>query len=157
MAPKSLLRHPAAVSPIEALVTGRFRRVLPDVGAGDPARTRRVLLCSGKIYFALVEARAKREAGDVAIVRLEQLYPMPEAELRAALAPYPDGTPLVWVQEEPWNMGGWFFLARHIPAPIRRRLPLSSVARPESASPATGSPGSHEIEQGRLLAEAFGS
>jgi 2-oxoglutarate dehydrogenase E1 component len=154
MSPKSLLRHKAAVSPLSALSSGSFHRVLPD-STTDAAGVRRILLCSGKIYYELADTREKQGAKDVAIVRLEQLYPMPESELAAALAPYADGTPLVWVQEEPWNMGGWFFLARHIPAKIRKRLPLTNVARPESASPATGSPGSHKIEQAQLMEQAF--
>ncbi|HEV8320080.1 MAG TPA: 2-oxoglutarate dehydrogenase E1 component [Myxococcota bacterium] len=157
MSPKSLLRHKAAVSSLDDLARGAFRRVQLDEGGGDPAQVTRVLLCSGKLYFELADERARRGAGaaHVAILRLPQMYPLPEAELARALAPYRDGTPLVWVQEEPWNMGAWFFLRGRLPASLTDRLPLRAVTRPESASPATGSQASHKIEQAGLIAEAF--
>ncbi len=154
MTPKSLLRHPRAVSSYDDL-GGTFQRVLGDRGA-DPQKVRRVLLCSGKVYYALLQRRAERRADDTAIVRLEQLYPYPQAELSEELSRYPRVEKLVWVQEEPWNMGAWFFLEAHEHA--RRGvspLPLSCVSRQQSASPATGHPKAHELEQERLLDEAF--
>jgi 2-oxoglutarate dehydrogenase E1 component len=122
----------------------------------DAASARRLILCSGKVYYDLVQAREEHDAHDVAIVRLEQLYPLRTAEVRETLAPYRDGLDLVWVQEEPWNMGGWFFISSRLPRMIEGRLPLRVVAREESASPATGSHASHLLEQRRLLDSAFG-
>ena len=155
MTPKSHLRSKDAVSPLEDLGEGTaFQRVIPDA-AVDPQRARKVLLCSGKIYYDLVAERAKRGADDVAVVRLEQLYPLSQSELTGVLAPYRDGTPLVWVQEDPWNMGGWYFLAARLPGLVGARLPLSCAARDESASPATGSAASHKLEHTRLMEAAF--
>jgi len=152
MTPKSFLR--VKESTIDDLANGSFQRVIPD-RAVDPKAARKVLLCSGKVYWDLHAARAKRGAMDVAIIRLEQLYPLSKAALAEALAPYPDGTPVVWVQEDPWNMGAWYFLAARLPGLLGARLPLSCVAREESASPATGSKASHDLEQLALLDEAL--
>ena len=116
---------------------------------------RRVLLCSGKVYYELAAARAEREADDIAIVRIEQLYPLPEDELQEVLAPYADGVEVRWVQEEPVNMGAWVFLRFRLGGRLFGRLPFRRVTRPESASPATGSAASHRLEQARLLDEAF--
>jgi 2-oxoglutarate dehydrogenase E1 component len=158
MSPKSMLR--TAFSPIEDFTNGTFKRVIGDTGVAgdktiDPKKVTRVIGCSGKVYYELEEARAKRGRSDVAIVRIEQLYPLSQTDLDAALAPYSEKTPFVWVQEEPWNMGAWYHLAARLPKMIGKR-PLSCVARDESASPATGSPASHKIEQARLIDEAFG-
>jgi 2-oxoglutarate dehydrogenase E1 component len=159
MSPKSMLR--TAFSKIEEFTSGGFQRVIADRGlaggeAIDPKKVTRVLLCSGKLFYELEEARAQKGRTDVAIVRLEQLYPLSEREIAAALAPYRATTPVVWVQEEPWNMGAWYFLAARLPKLLGSKRALSCVARDESASPATGSPASHKIEQARLIAEAFG-
>jgi 2-oxoglutarate dehydrogenase E1 component len=153
MTPKSMLRHPRATSSIEDLAQGRFHRVIGDAGHES---VERVLLCSGKIYYELEKRREELGRHDVAIVRLEQLYPFPEAELREALAPYPKGTPAVWVQEEPENMGAWRYLLAQLGTTISDRLPLSCVSRPASASTATGSARSHKREQEKLISEAFG-
>jgi 2-oxoglutarate dehydrogenase E1 component len=153
MAPKSLLRHKEAVSPLADFTSGRFQRVIPDTL--DPKMVKRVLLCSGKVYYDLADARRKLERKDIAIVRLEQLYPFND-ELDQALAPYAVGTPLLWVQEEPRNMGAWYFLNARLRDVVGNRLPLSVVARAESASPATGSTASHYLEQKMLVDEAFG-
>ena len=152
MTPKSFLR--AKESVVNDLVHGSFQRVIPDV-AVDPKAVRKVLLCSGKVYWDLHAARAERKAMDVAIIRLEQLYPLSRSELDAALAPYANGTPLFWVQEDPWNMGAWYFLCARLPGMLGGRFPLGCVAREESASPATGSHASHKLEQSRLLDEAL--
>jgi 2-oxoglutarate dehydrogenase E1 component len=152
MAPKSLLRHPRSVSPLEELAAGRFRRV---IGDGRTAGVRRVLACSGKVYYDLEAHREETGRDDVAIVRLEQLYPLPHAGLREALASYPDGTPVVWVQEEPENMGAWMFLRYHLGDRLLGRLPFSGVFRKASASPATGSHASHVYEQKHLIEKAF--
>ncbi|MCU0685782.1 MAG: 2-oxoglutarate dehydrogenase E1 component [Polyangiaceae bacterium] len=156
MTPKSYLRHPDATSTLEEIGRGTYRRVLPDVGPRDAEKVSRVLLCSGKVYYELAAARRERGADDVAIVRLEQLYPL-NHELTDALAPYKDGTPLVWVQEEPWNMGAWFYINARLPTMLGRRLPLHCVSRSETASPATGSAAAHKVEQQMLLDAAFAS
>jgi len=152
MTPKSLLRHPEAVSSYEAF-DGSFQKVLGDTTV-EPAKVRRVLLCTGKVYYDLARRRAEAGHADTAIVRLEQLYPFPEAELQAELKRYPRAESLVWVQEEPWNMGPWFFVKAREPL---GKLPISCVSRAESASPATGHPKAHELEQKKLLDEAFGA
>jgi len=108
------------------------------------------------VYFDLEAERAKRGTNDVAVVRLEQYYPLGDALLKV-LAPYREGTPVVWVQEEPRNMGAWYFLIARKAEFLGGRHPLSLVSRPESASPATGSHAAHEMEQKMLLDEAFGA
>jgi 2-oxoglutarate dehydrogenase E1 component len=112
------------------------------------------LLCSGKVYYDLAAERKRRESTDVAIVRLEQYYPLSEA-LPNALARYRAGTPVYWVQEEPRNMGPWYFINAHEHDVVGDRHPLTLVSRPESASPATGSSAAHAIEQRMLIDEAF--
>jgi 2-oxoglutarate dehydrogenase E1 component len=157
MTPKSLLRHPLATSTLDDLVSGEFKRVIPDDRSGDAAKTsgiKRVLLTSGKVFYDLHQARAERGRDDVAIVRLEQYYPLSGA-INEALAVYAAGTDLVWVQEEPSNMGAWYFLKAHLPDHLKGRFPLRVVSRAESASPATGSKASHELEQKMLVNAAF--
>ena len=149
--PKSMLRNKAAVSAVEDFTSGTFEPVLPDTTV-DPAGVRRVLLASGKVYWDLVARREKLDATDTAIVRVEQLYPLPEAQLRTALDAYPDA-PLVWVQEEPQNQGAWSFMAMNFAVEVGRTLRV--VARPASASPATGSTSAHKAEQEDLLTRAF--
>lgn len=154
MTPKSLLRHPRSSSAIEDLSGGGFRRIIPDSGAQGEG-TARVLLCSGKIFFELEEARERLGRKDVAILRVEQLYPLPEDVLHSALAPYPGGTPAIWVQEEPENMGAWRTLRARFGETLLGRLPFYGVSRPASASPATGSLSSHRLEQERVIMRAF--
>jgi len=151
--PKSLLRHPEAVSTLDELDAGSFQRVLPD-GSVDPARVTRILLCSGKVYFDLAAERRRAGREDVAILRLEQYYPLSDA-LTKALAPFPAGTPVVWVQEEPRNMGPWYFINARRTELLGARHPLTLVSRAESASPATGSKAAHDLEQRMLVADAF--
>jgi multifunctional 2-oxoglutarate metabolism enzyme len=151
--PKSLLRLKAAVSEIDDFTSGSFRPVLGDAQA-DPGSVRRVLLCSGKVYYDLAAARREQNRNDVAIVRLEQLYPLPVEELRAELARFPDAE-LVWVQEEPANQGGWPFMALNLPEHLDGRQ-LLRVARRASASPAVGSGRIHEAQQHEVVAAAFG-
>jgi 2-oxoglutarate dehydrogenase E1 component len=148
LTPKSLLRHPAAVSTVDQLATGAFRTVLADDTAG-PAR--RVVLCSGKVYYDLLARRDKDQQTDVALVRLEQLYPFPVGALREHLQP---GAEVVWCQEEPRNMGAWPMLmhwfAEHLP-----ELQVRYVGRPPSASPATGSHAKHLAQQAAIVEEAL--
>jgi len=156
MTPKSLLRHPQAVSSLEDLADGQFRNVLPDTEVA-PQGVRRILLCSGKVYYDLLKYRADQQRHDVAIVRVEQLYPVPQAELQTALAAYEDGTPVCWVQEEPENMGAWRFMRVVFGDKLWGRYPLSRASRKASASPATGSATSHKLEQQDVVETAFGA
>ena len=154
MSPKSLLRHPKAVSDLKHLHSGRFKKVFHS--QADPKNVRRILLCSGKIYYDLAQKREEENMRDeVAILRLEQLYPIPDKELQEALGVYHQDTPLIWVQEEPKNMGAWRFLRAEWCHEFAGH-PFTGVMRPESASPATGSGNSHKIEQSRLMDKAFG-
>lgn len=155
MTPKSLLRLPAATSELAELAVGRFQRVLPDTTI-DPARCRRVLLCSGKVYYDLLAMREELSCNDVAIVRLEQLYPLSDAALIAALEKYPVGVRTIWVQEEPENMGAWHYLRVRFGDTLLRRWPFCAIYRAASASTATGSNASHKLEQARLVRMAFG-
>ncbi len=155
--PKSMLRLKAAASPVEDFTSGTFRPVIPETEGGiDPAGVRRVLLCAGKVYYDLLAERAKRAGSggeQVAIVRVEQLAPLAAREIGEAVAPYPDAQ-LVWVQEEPANMGSWPFMALNLPAQLGGRA-LSCVARKPSASPAAGSHRVHDLEQRQLVEQAF--
>ena len=153
MSPKSLLRHPKAVSPLSDFAQGSFQRIIGDAGV-DAARVARVLLCSGKLHYELVEQREKLGRGDVAILRLEQLHPLQEKDLEAALAPYTAAKEVRWVQEEPRNMGAWQYLWCRFGARMLGRS-FDGVAREAAASPATGSPSAHKIEQQKVLDGAF--
>ena len=157
MTPKSLLRHPGCVSAMDELVKGSFQRVISDT-SGTPARDiRRILLCSGKVAYELEKRRQELGRTDVAVVRVEQLYPLPRAALERVLAGHAAGTPVVWVQEEPENMGAWRFLRIHFGEKLFDKFPFSGVCRQSAASPATGSKKSHDMEQNELLAAAFSS
>jgi 2-oxoglutarate dehydrogenase complex dehydrogenase (E1) component-like enzyme len=151
--PKSLLRHKAAVSGLDEFTEGTFQAVLPDPDANAP-KVRRVLLCAGKVYYDLAAERQKSERDDVAILRVEQLYPLPAAELRRELDRFPDAE-VVWVQEEPANMGAWPFMALHLPEVLEGRVLMRASRRP-SASPAVGSVSVHEQQQREVVATAFG-
>ncbi|MGC4005882.1 MAG: hypothetical protein QM811_23285 [Pirellulales bacterium] len=155
MTPKSLLRDPRTVSTLDECAFGSFQRVIPDATIA-PKNVERVLLCSGKVYYELVQKRNALKRDDTAIVRVEQMYPVPKEPLRAVLAPYRDGTPVYWVQEEPENMGAWRFLRIHLGEYLFDRLPFAGVYRQSAASPSTGSYSSHQLEQEKLLAAAFG-
>ena len=153
--PKSLLRDPRAVSSLADCAQGRFQRVIPDPRGLSLKAANRVLLCSGKIYYDLETERAKLGRDDVAIIRLEQLYPFPRAEIETLLADCRDGTNVIWVQEEPENMGAWSYLRVTGSMSFLGRLPFTGICRPASASPATGSHAAHLIEQEQLLKRAF--
>jgi 2-oxoglutarate dehydrogenase E1 component len=156
LSPKSLLRHPGAVSPLEELVSGRFRPLLPDPASPDPGGVERVVLCAGKLFYDLAAARDAAPHRHVALLRLEELYPLPLAELEAELALLPPGVELVWAQEEPANMGAADYMERHLRRlrPAGRRLTV--VARAPSASPAVGSHTRHKLEQEQVVREALG-
>jgi len=153
MTPKSLLRHKGAVSTLLDLSDGGFQRVIPDEHVKGEA-ARKILLCSGKVYYDLLAAREAKKIADVAIIRVEQLYPFPETELTKALSGYKPGTEALWVQEEPWNMGAWYFIHARWPQALGAYRP-TCAARVESASPATGSGASHKFEQQLLMDQAL--
>jgi 2-oxoglutarate dehydrogenase E1 component len=150
--PKSMLRNPAASSPLSELTGGRFQNVIPDVGDGSAER---VLLCTGKIGHELAAERKRHPENSPAIIFVEQLYPFPEAELAAEMDRHANAREFVWVQEEPRNMGAHEFIIPELERLARGRAVLS-VNRSASASPATGSHKAHEMEQKTLLALAFG-
>ncbi len=155
MTPKGQLRTPAGYSStLEELSTGTFRRVIGDPKV-NPADVNHVLLCSGKIYKELESRRDKLGRMSTAVIRLEQLYPLPEGELRPLLEQFAAGTPVTFVQEEPENMGAWRFLNSHWGPQLFGRHPFSGISRPASASPATGSHHSHENEQEQIIQQAF--
>ncbi len=157
LTPKSLLRHPKVTSPLEELRNGRFQRILGDLARASPAvaAARKILLCSGKLFYALEQRREELGRWDVALLRVEQLYPLRDAAFAEALEPYPAGTPIQWVQDEPANMGALVHLRARFGGQLLSRFPLSFISRPESASPATGSSSSHRLEQEQLLARAL--
>jgi 2-oxoglutarate dehydrogenase complex dehydrogenase (E1) component-like enzyme len=154
MTPKSLLRNPHARSATSDFVEGHFRETLDDIWVTDPEAVERILFCSGKVAYDLKEQRDKRKA-PVAVVRVEQLYPFPHEQLLEIFERYPNATELRWVQEEPENMGAWFFMRRWLAHRLPERLTLDSAARPESASPATGSARVHEQEEEDIFDAAF--
>ncbi|HET8586681.1 MAG TPA: multifunctional oxoglutarate decarboxylase/oxoglutarate dehydrogenase thiamine pyrophosphate-binding subunit/dihydrolipoyllysine-residue succinyltransferase subunit [Candidatus Limnocylindria bacterium] len=156
--PKSLLRLPAAASRLSDLATGRFEPVLddPTIATGRAASAvRRVVVCSGKVYYDLLAAR-KDERPDVAIVRVERLYPFPADELRTVLSRYGKTQRVVWVQEEPRNMGPRKFVMPKIRQLVPREIKLEDVSRPERSRPAEGYPAAHAVEQARIVREALG-
>lgn len=155
MTPKSLLRLPAATSSLEELTSGGFKPVIDDAEISSADLIERVVMCSGKVYYDFIAARKKAGQNKVAVIRLEQFYPFPEAAVRKALDGYANGTELVWLQEEPKNMGGWNFVRprlTNIMAGCERPV---YVGRPASASPATGSYAIHELEQKHIVSEAL--
>jgi len=144
--PKSLLRHPLVVSPLKDFVKGSFQEVIDDVNV-DAKNVKRVVLCSGKVYYDLLDGQQKRKTKDVAIVRLEQLHPFPEKQLNAVLKKY-KGAKLTWVQEEPANMGYWSYILRYMQG-------LDLISRKASASPATGFKKVHDAEQQKIVSQAL--
>jgi 2-oxoglutarate dehydrogenase E1 component len=157
LTPKSLLRHATVASAPRDLAQGRFRMVIPDdERLPAAAGVRRVLVCSGKVYVDLVSSEHRAARPDVAVCRLEQLYPVPMRDVRAAIEAYPNAEEVVWVQEEPENMGGWEFIRSHLTEVAGGRT-VRRVARPRSASPAEGSAARHTINQQALIEQAYGA
>jgi 2-oxoglutarate dehydrogenase E1 component len=157
LTPKSLLRHPQVPSTPRELAEGRFLTVIRDADAEARAREiRHVLLCSGKVYIDLIAAEQRASRPDIAIIRVEQLYPVPTRELRAAVEAFPGAEEIVWVQEEPENMGAWEFIRPSLTA-IAGDRPVRRVARPRSASPAEGSASGHAVNQQALVDRAYGT
>jgi 2-oxoglutarate dehydrogenase E1 component len=155
MSPKSLLRHKLCVSSPRDLTEGTFQPVLSEIDPIEPAPTRRVLFCSGKVYYDLLAARRDRDIHDIAIIRVEQLYPFPEKEIVAALAPYAGAREVLWVQEEPWNMGAWHEMYRRLRRAIGDSRALGYAGRDAAASPAVGSYKIHSAEAAELINNAL--
>jgi 2-oxoglutarate dehydrogenase E1 component len=146
--PKSLLRHPAVISPVKEFIEGSFKEVLDD-GQVSAKEVTRLVLCCGKVYYDLLEAQQKRKTKDTAIVRMEQLHPFPEKQVKAILKKY-KGAKVVWVQEEPANMGYWSYIQRVMP-----NQQMAVVSRKASASPSTGYSKVHKLEQEKIISQTF--
>ena len=155
MTPKSLLRLPAASSTMAELETGGFQPVIDDARITDRSKVKRVVLCSGKVFYDLDSAREESNQGDVAVVRLEQFYPFPAEAMKKIFASYPNVTEVVWTQEEPQNMGGWTFVDPRLRSIVPNRTTLRFIGRAASASPATGSYAIHNLEQQKLISESL--
>ena len=154
MSPKSLLRHKLAVSTLDELADGSFQHLIPDASA-DPKKVKRVVLCSGKVYYDLLEEAHKRGVDHVALLRVEQLYPFPRELLAAELKKYGKAAEVVWCQEEPQNQGAWYQIKHHLQACLAKGQALSYAGRPRSPSPAVGHFADHVEEQNRLVAQAL--
>jgi 2-oxoglutarate dehydrogenase E1 component len=152
MSPKSLLRHKLSVSTLSEVTEKGFQAVIDETDSIVHEDVSRVLLCSGKVYYDLLDSRRERELNNVAIIRVEQLYPFPEIELKKVLRHYPKMNELVWCQEEPTNQGAWSYISSHLTLLLKRDQQINLVARPASASPAVGYYQKH-IEQLQTLVE----
>jgi 2-oxoglutarate dehydrogenase E1 component len=155
MSPKSLLRHKMAVSRTDELTRGAFQEVIPEADALDAGNVNRVVLCSGKVYYDLLVARRENALENVAILRVEQLYPFPESAVRDALGAYPNAKDVVWAQEEPANMGAWPSVSQWAPGAMPEGRRLRCVSREAAASPAAGSYKIHREEEAELLKHAL--
>jgi len=147
--PKSLLRHPKCISELNDFTKGGFKEIIDDPSA-NANDIKRIIFCSGKVYYELMEEKAKANSNDVAIIRLEQIYPLPLKQLKPIIERYKNADDFIWLQEEPENMGAWNFLLRTF-----KEVNLRLISRPESASPATGSHKQHEKEQEAIIKKAF--
>ncbi len=157
MTPKSLLRNKDATSPLNEFTRGEFKTVIGEVNADiDGDKVKRVIACSGKVYYDLVKARVEKKAHDVAIMRVEQLYPFPHKAFAAEMRKYPNATDVVWCQDEPQNQGAWFFVQHYIHENMLEGQKLGYAGRPASASPAVGYAHLHQEQQKALLDQAFG-
>ncbi len=156
MTPKSLLRHKLAVSTLSELSEGGFQLVIPEVDAIKPNEVRRVVLCSGKVYYDLLQMRRDKKLTDVAIVRIEQQYPFPRDELSEVLTQYNKAHDVIWCQEEPQNQGAWYQISHHLIASLAKHQHLNYAGRSASAAPACGYPKQHLAEQQALVEEALG-
>ncbi len=158
LTPKSLLREPKIMSNLDEFYSGTFQRVIADTEVPGHNAPDRIILANGKISVELLKEREKTKRTDVAIIRLEQLYPLPFTQIQEILGCYPPGTPVYWVQEEPSNMGAWYFMkVKWDEFELCRNWPLQVISRPESASPSTGSKKTHQIEQEELIKAALGT
>jgi len=147
--PKKLLRHPKAVSSIKEMAKGSFQMVIED-NSVDKKKANKVVLCTGKMYYDMLEEREKRGVSDMALIRLEQLYPFPEKALEKALKGYGKKVQLLWAQEEPENMGAWSYIMR-----MMRKSNIDVIAYPAQASPAAGSSKMHEARMRQVMEQLF--
>jgi 2-oxoglutarate dehydrogenase E1 component len=154
MTPKSLLRHKLCVSSLDDLTSGCYQRVLGEIDNLAPEKIKHVILCSGKVYYDLLEKRREEKLDRVAIIRLEQLYPFPGPELNEILKPYVNARTLIWCQEEPKNQGAWDFAKPRLPAMLEREWYLHYVGRQSSSAPAVGSAKLHAIQQKEFVERA---
>jgi 2-oxoglutarate dehydrogenase E1 component len=156
LTPKSLLRAKDAGSPIAEFTRGEFKTVIGERNAEIAAdKVKRVIACSGKVYYDLVKQREERKAADVAILRVEQLYPFPHKAFAAELKKYPNATDIVWCQDEPQNQGAWFYVQHYLHENMFEGQRLGYAGRPASASPAVGYAHLHQVQQKALLEQAF--
>ena len=155
MSPKSLLRHKSAVSALEDLAQGKFQTVIGEAEKLNAGNVRRVIVCSGKVYYDLLDYRKENKIADMAIVRLEQQYPFPHADFKTEVAKYPQAKEIVWCQEEPQNQGAWYRLRAYLRGDIERQQLLAYAGRPISASPAVGYMAKHIAQQQQLVRDAF--
>ncbi|NTW52718.1 MAG: 2-oxoglutarate dehydrogenase E1 component, partial [Chlorobiaceae bacterium] len=155
LTPKSMLRHKDAVSPLEDLTRGTFRTVIGDESA-RPEKVSRAVLCSGKVYYDLMNRRKENGKKDVAVIRMEQFYPFPQEALKAELSRYPGLKEIVWSQDEPQNQGYWMFMLQYLMDIMEKGQKLGYAGRPASASPAVGYFSKHTEQQKALLDAAFG-
>jgi 2-oxoglutarate dehydrogenase E1 component len=155
MTPKSLLRHKLAVSTLDELANGSFQLVIAEHRELIAKKVKRVVLCAGKVYYDLREDAEKRGLADVAIVRVEQLYPFPRTEVSAELEKYPAAKEVVWCQEEPMNQGAWFQIRHHLQACVGSKQSLSYAGRARSPAPAAGHLNTHVVEQAALVEQAL--
>ncbi len=156
MSPKSLLRHRLAVNALEDLTEGGFQEIIGEVDPHDPEAISRVVFCSGKVYYDLLEARRERKLDHVALIRIEQLYPFPQARYNQEIDRYPNVTDIVWCQEEPRNQGAWYQSLHHLERELPPRLKIRYAGRDPSASPAVGYYSVHVEQQQKLVNEALG-
>ena len=154
LSPKSLLRHARVISPLSELTDGAFQKILPDDQV-SLENADRLILCTGKVYYDLIEAREQKKLNNVAIMRVEQLYPLSVDELLSSIDGLAEGTAVYWVQEEPTNMGAWPYIKLIFSDELSQKHDLKRVSRVESASPSTGSMAAHKIEQAELIEEAL--
>ena len=155
MTPKSLLRHKLAVSTLDELANGHFQRLIPDSFAKDASQVKRVVACSGKVYYDLLEEAQKRGLENIALVRVEQLYPFPRELLIEEIKRFPNATDLVWCQEEPMNQGAWYQIQHHLRFCLQGKQKLSYTGRVRSPAPAAGQHHTHVVEQEHLVEAAL--
>ncbi len=155
MSPKSLLRHKLAVSTLDDLAKGQLQMVIAEIDAIEPKKTRKVVLCSGKVYYELLEKRREQQQDDVVIIRIEQLYPFPEHELKTALTPYAHVKTIVWCQEEPKNQGAWYIMYDRFLACLPKQATLEYAGRESMAAPSGGYSALHKKQQAALIKDAL--
>jgi len=153
--PKSLLRSKDAASTLDDLTQGRFQPVIPEIDDVPASKVRRIIACSGKVYYDLLKARRERGIADMVIIRIEQLYPFPHDDFAAQIAAFPKATEVVWCQEEPGNQGAWHRIQHYLLRHMRKGMRLDYALRPSSASPAAGYLAVHNEQQKAVIDAAF--